>query len=177
MSPQFSLPKAVIFSNCINYFTFSGPSLKPFAFCPLPTYYSFSAQGRMDFMKLRFLPHTWGCTSTPDTQKGSKLQCIPQERKRLWLRMDHGEIIPLHGLLEQSVLCCSVGRQQISPQITLKHYEVKAINLGKQGSIRQNRQACDLKSKRPGFESRDHHMKTSRLWEGNSTPLSLFSDL
>lgn len=49
----------------------------------------------------------------------------------LYLSMDHGKITPFHRLLEQFVLCCIVGRQQLSLQITLKHYKVEAINLGK----------------------------------------------
>lgn len=134
---------------------------------------------RMDFIKLRCLLHIQGYMDTLAAQKGNNLPCIPQERKMLWLRKDHKKITPLYVLLHQFVLCCNVGRNQFFPQTILKHYEVKATNLGKQGSVRQNRnrRVCDLKSKRPGFESSHHHMETVGLWEGNSTPLSLFSDL
>lgn len=41
--------------------------------------------------------------------------------------------------LRTLVLSYTVGRQQFPPQIILKHYEAEAINLGKQGSMKQNR--------------------------------------
>lgn len=46
---QCLLPKAIIFENCMEAFTFSGPSLKSLAFCPFATYYIGSIHRQDEF--------------------------------------------------------------------------------------------------------------------------------
>ena len=46
---QCLLPKAIIFENCTEGFTFSGPSLKSLAFCPFATYYIGSIHRQDEF--------------------------------------------------------------------------------------------------------------------------------
>lgn len=128
----------------------------------------------MNFLKLRSVPCMRGYLGTLATQKESQLQGISEKKEVLWLRREHGKITPLHRLQDCFLLSCILGRQQSSalprPRIISKYCEAETISLGKQVSGTQNRWACDLKSKRPGFESMHCHVETIRSWAGNSSP-------
>ena len=151
-------------------FTFSGPSLKSLAFCPFATYYIGSIHRQDEF------PQTQVCALhkglpwyTGNSERKSITRHFWKKKEVLWLRREHGKITPLHRLQECFLLSCVLGRNNPPHQIISKYCEAETTILGKQVSGKQNRWACDLKSKRPGFESMHCHMETIRPWAGNST--------
>lgn len=93
--PQCPFPKAMMFGNCTEDFTLSGPRLKSLAFSPFPIYYIGSTRTQDELHQTQgFALHRGLHWHTGYSERRSAM--VHFQRK--WLRMEHGKISPLHGL-------------------------------------------------------------------------------
>lgn len=129
----------------------------------------------MNFLKLRSMPCITGYLGTLATQKESQLATRHFWKKRSALTEEETwenhsppqapRLLSFVLYIREATIC-----PPHTPGIISKYCEAETTSLGKRVSGTQDRWACDLKSKRPGFESMHCHVETIRSWAGNLSP-------